>query len=292
MKNNILVMLVLCGLLQFNAFSQKNYGNYDEYTNYEMDYISDGELTNYRVRKKGDKALSLYYFLPFDLSAINADIITDSNTIVDNKHRVTEKLIPNFKYYLSDNSNLVFGVYFKRTNVRYVGEIDQNITPSDISNEIEQFTQTGVYGRVGYDYHLAQPSFRLFDIDFYGGGALSFGFAPTKEIIDTDFENGDYSYQTTTSNTLGLGLDIYGGLNFQFDNFSAGLELIALGFDRNRGVGKARVKSETSFNGITSDDEFYSYDQNPGQAYSKLDLSRNLTSMYRGVRFSIAYYFK
>lgn len=292
MKNYIFLVAVFCGLVQFNAFSQKDYGDYDEYTNYQMDYLSDGELPNYRVRKKGDKALSLYYFVPFDWSAVNAEIISDSNTIIDNKHRVTENLIPNFKYYLSDQSNLVFGVYFKRTNVKYLGVIDQNIAPGPISNEKEQFIQTGVYGRVGYDYHLAQPSFRNFDIDFYGGGALSFGLAPTKEIIDTDYENGDYDYQTITSNTIGLGLDVYGGLNFQFDNFSAGLELIALGFNSNRGVGKARVKSETSFGGTTSDNEYYTYDQNPGQKYSKLDLSRRLTSMYRGVRFSIAYYFK
>lgn len=292
MKNHINIALLFCALFDFSSYGQIDYGDYETSTKYQMDYLSNGELPNFRVRKKGDRALSLYYFQPFDWSNVNSDIISDSNTIVDNKHRVTERLVPNFKYYLTDQSNLVFGIYFKRTNVKYEGEIDQNITPDPISNEKEQFVQTGVYGRVGYDYHLAQPSFRMFDIDFYGGGALSFGLAPTKEVIDTDYENGDYSYQTTTSNTLGLGLDVYGGLNFQFDNFSAGLELIALGFDSNRGVGKARVKSETSFGGTTSNDEYYTYDQNPGQAYSKLDLSRNLTSMYRGVRFSIAYYFK
>ena len=291
MKNHIYIAVIFCGLFAFSSNGQIDYGDYDSYTKYQMDYLSNGELPNYRVRKSGDKALSLYYFLPFDYSNVNADIITDSNTIVDNKHRVTERLVPNFKYYLTDQSNLVFGIFFKRTNVKYEGVIDQNITPGPISSEKEQFIQTGFYGRVGYDYHLAQPSFRMFDVDFYGGGALSFGLAPTKEVNDTEFENGDYSRQTITGNTFGLGLDIYGGLNFQFDHFSAGLEVIALGFDSNRGVGKSKVKSSTSFGGTVSDEEYYTYDQNPGEAYSKLSLSRNLTSMYRGVRLSVAYYF-
>jgi hypothetical protein len=89
-----------------------------------------------------------------------------------------------------------------------------------------------------------------------------------------------------------LGLDLYGGLNFQFDNFSIGLELIALGFDSNKGVGKTKVKSQSSIGGTTSSEEYFTYDDNPGIAYSKLNLSRNMTSMYRGVRFSVAYYFK
>lgn len=291
MKNLKYKAAILCGLFAFNSNGQIDYGDYDSYTKYQMDYLSNGEIPNYRVRKSGDKALSLYYFLPFDYSNLNSDIITDSNTIVDSKHRVTERLVPNFKYYLSDQSNLVFGIFFKRTNVKYFGEIDQNITPNPISSEKEQFIQTGIYGRVGYDYHLAQPSFRLFDIDFYSGAALSFGLAPTKQVSDTEFDNGDYSRQTITGNTLGLGLDVYGGLNFQFDNFSAGLEVIALGFDSNRGVGKSKVTSSTSFGGTATDEEYYTYDQNPFFAYSKLNLSRNLTSMYRGVRISVAYYF-
>ncbi len=296
MKNFIILIAIFFFGFTHENFSQTDYGDFEGYTKYQMDYLSEGELPSYRIRKKGDKALSLYYFVPFDLSVVNEDIVSDSNIIQDTKHRVTERLLPNYRVYISDKSNLTFGIYFKRTNVKYSGDIDTVNSgptfPAGISSELEQFVQTGLYGRIGYDRHLAQPSLRLFDLDFYMGSALSFGIAPTRETVNTDFTNGDYVYSTTTSNTIGLGLDIYGGVNFQFDNFSAGIEFIALGFDANRGIGKSKTKTETSTGGTTTEVEFYSYDDKPGYAYTKLNLSRNLTSMYRGVRLSVAYYFQ
>jgi len=284
------MLLSILGIDETKA--QSNYGDFEQYTQYDLDYISDGDLPNYRIRHKGDRALSLYYFAPMDYSELNSDIVSDSTTIIDNKHRVTERLVPNYRYYLSDKSNLTFGIYFKRTNIKYAGEIDTTITPSLISSEKEQIARTGIYGRIGYDYHLSQPSYRLFDLDFYMGSAISFGYAPSKSIDETEFFNGDYMRTTTKGNSIGYGLDLYGGVNLQFDNFSAGIEIIALGFDRNKGVGKTMVKSESSLAGITEDNEYYTYDQNPGVAYSKLNLTRNLTSMYRGIRLSVAYYFK
>ena len=291
MKNYILIIMLISILGIVDGNAQNDYGDFENYTQYQLDYISDDPLPNYRIRHKGDRALSLFYFAPFDYSSLNDDIISDSTTIIDNKHRVSERLVPNYRYYLSDKSNLTIGIYFKRTNVKYVGEIDTTITPSLIIAEKEQFNQTGIYGRIGYDTHLSQKSFRLFDLDFYMGSALSFGYAPSKTINETDFFNGDYSRVTAKSNSIGLGLDLYCGVNFQFDNFSAGIELIALGFDSNRGVGKTSVKEESSIAGTTEENEYYTYDQNPGVAYSKLILSRNLTSMYRGIRLSVSYYF-
>ncbi len=292
MKNYfiLLTLSVIIGIAESQA--QVDYGNFERYTQYDLDYLSDGEIPNYRLRHKGDKALSLYFFAPMDYSELNSDIVSDSTTIIDNKHRVTERLVPNYRYYLSDKSNLTFGIYFKRTNIKYEGEIDTTIAPSLTIAEKEQIKRTGIYGRIGYDYHLSQPSYRLFDLDFYVGSAISFGYAPSKSINETDFSNGDYVRITTKGNSIGYGLDLYGGINFQFDNFSAGIEVIALGFDSNRGVGKTNVKSETSIAGITEENEYYTYDQNPGVAYSKLNLSRNLTSMYRGIRLSVAYYFQ
>ena len=107
----------------------------------------------------------------------------------------------------------------------------------------------------------------------------------------TEFENGDYSEITVNTRGMGLGLDLYSGVNFQFDNFSVGFELIALGFDSNRGLGKSKVKSESSTNGNVQTNEYFTYDENPDNAYTKLNLARNLTSMYRGIRLSLSYYF-
>lgn len=290
MKISIIISVTYFFLGTTLLMAQKDYGNYENYSLYDMDYIQDGKMKNYRVHKKGDRAIGLYYYVPFDWSAVNPDIITDSNTIIDNKHRVTEKLIPNYKYYLTDKSNLVFGLYMKRTKVKYQGDIDTSVAPSLILNEKEIFKQNGVYGRIGYEYHLAQPSFRSFDLDFYGGAAMSFGLAPTSNTIRKDFVNGDYIQTIEKSNVVGLGMDLYGGVNFQFDNFSAGIELIALGFDSNLGVGKSRVLNESSIGGTVTTQDYSTYD-NSTFAYSNLKLSRNLTSMYRGIRFSVCYYF-
>jgi hypothetical protein len=274
-----------------NLFSQIQYGDYDQFSVFDMDYVQDGDIVNYRVRKKGDKAIGLYYFVPFDLSLINEDIINDSNTITYNEHRVTEKLIPNMKYYLSDKSNLVFGIYYKRSRVKYDGEIDTSITPSNIIGEKETFSQTGFYGRVGYEHHWTQPTYRKFDIDIYSGIAGSFGFSPSKSVSRTEFDNGDYSETTLNTRGMGLGIDLYTGVNFQFDNFSVGFELIALGFDSNRSLGKSKVTTESSTGGAIETNEYFTYDENPEYAYTKLNLSRNLTSMYRGLRLSLCYYF-
>jgi len=290
MKNSIILSIAYFFIGTSLLFAQQDYGNYENYSLHDMDYIKDGKIENYRVRKKGDRAIGLYYYVPFDWSSVNPDIITDSNTIVDNKHRVTEKLIPNYKYYLSDKSNLVFGLYMKRTKVKYQGDIDVSVTPSLILTEKEIFNQNGLYGRIGYEHHLAQPSYRLFDLDFYGGAAISFGLAPTSNTIRQDFVNGDYTQTIEKSNVVGLGMDLYTGVNFQFDNFSAGVELIALGFDSNSGVGKSRMLSESSIGGTVTAEEYLTYD-NSSYAYSNLKLSRNLTSMYRGIRFSACYYF-
>lgn len=289
MKNTFLFTILTCSFALSFAYGQKEFGDYETYSKYDFDYIKEGDVNTYRNRSKGDWAIGLYYYLPIDYSKVNSDIISDSNTIIDNKHRVAERLIPNFKYYLDDKSNLVFGLYTKRTKVSYKGDIDTSLIPGILS-EKEVVTQNGFYGRFGYERHFAQPSYRHFDLDIYGGGAFSFGYAPENTLTENEFTDGDYSKSLTKTNVIGLGLDLYSGVNFQFQNFSLGLELVALGFDSNRGIGKTKVKTENSTNGTVSTEEFYTYDQTP-YAYSKLSLSRNLTSMYRGIRFSISYYF-
>lgn len=286
---SLMMTLLCCTLINVNA--QQDYGNFDKYSINDLDFIQDNPTTDYRTRKKGDRAMSLYYFVPFDLSIINSSITSDSNVISDNKHRVTEKLVPNLKLYLSDKSNLVFGIYYKRTKTKYEGDVDTTVIPSTILNEKETFSRTGIYARIGYEKHLAAPSFRKFDLDFYAGGALSFGLAPTKYVNEETSAGNAYNFMTVTSNSLGLGLDLYTGVNFQFDNFSVGAEIIAFGLDVNKGVGKSRVQSEISDGTTVTTIDVYTHGSSPLE-YSKLKVASNQTSMYRGIRFSVCYYFQ
>ena len=73
LKNYVLgaLLLSIVVLAPQNAMSQIQYGDFDQYSVFDLDYIQDGEMVNHRIRKKGDKALSLYYFIPSDLSVIN-----------------------------------------------------------------------------------------------------------------------------------------------------------------------------------------------------------------------------
>jgi hypothetical protein len=272
------------------VLSQKEYGDFETYSKYDFDYIKDGEQNTYRTRNKGNWAVGLYYFFPIDYSKLNNDIIADSNTIIDIKHRVAERFIPNWKYYINDKSNLVFGVYTKRTNIRYKGEIDTTLSNTNLLDENIINRKNGFYGRIGYERHFAQPSYRYFDLDFFAGSALSFGFAPEIDLEEKKFSNGDYLNSSSRRNVIGLGLDLYSGVNFQFQNFSIGVELIALGFDSNRGIGRTKVVEEQSINGTVTSNEYYTQTDS-NYSYSKLKLTRNLASMYRGIRFSVSYYF-
>lgn len=291
MKISTYLTIFCIFLLILSAKSQNRFGKFESRSIFNQKYIQEEEPENLRIHRKGEKAWSLYYYQPLDWSNLNEDIIDDSNFVSDKQHRVTERFIPNFKYYISDYTNMVFGIYLKRSRTKYQGDIDTSLTQTNILTEKSVFTQNGAYGRIGFEHHLSNPKFRLFDLDFYFGEAMSFGLAPIKTKTKTDFIGGDYRYVNEKANLFGIGLDLYAGVNFQFDNISLGLEVIALGFDANYGIGKKKYSIEEKTGSKTTTIEYSTLDSKNGYFYSKLKNSASQSAMYRGLRFNISYYF-
>ena len=273
----------------FTMFAQQEYGNYDTYSAYDLDYMNSGDFTDLRLRKAGDKAISLMYFLPFDYNS-QGGIEVDTNFEISTQHRITERFVPNYKFYLNEKSNINIGIFYRRISESLSGDIDTSTTPGILLSQTEKTTGQGIYLRLGYDRHLFLQRFKKFDFDLYAGGALTAGFIPQKEIKQFDYINDDYLYSTQKSNSMGFGLDAYTGFNIHINKFSIGAELIFFGIDINQGFGKTKVIEESSIGGVVTNQEFSTTDSQPYN-YSKLNINKNQASMYRGIRFTVAYYF-
>lgn len=278
MKLKQIYTLLTIFLFSINVISQIKYGSYDKYSAYDLDYINNDGFKDLRLREKGDKALSLYYYIPFDYNTDGIEV--DSNFTISNQHRITERLTPNFKFYINDKTNIVFGIFYRRINQRLVG------TQIDGTQQKETSTGQGVYLRFGLEKHLSLIRFKKFDLDLYAGSSLALGFIPQTDKDNYEYDGGIFLNTTTSSKSFGLGLDLYTGLNIQFDRFSLGAEIIGFGFDYNKGFGKNKIVTETN-SGTT---EIFTTDDTPGQ-FSKLNISSNKASMYGGVRLTASFYF-
>jgi hypothetical protein len=284
-------LLLLAQLfLVFTMFAQQEYGNYDTYSAYDLDYMNSGDFTDLRLRKAGDKAISLMYFIPFDYNN-QGGIEVDTNFEISTQHRITERFVPNYKIYLNNKTNLNIGLFYRRISESLSGEIDTALTPGPVLSQKEKTTGQGIYFRLGFDRHLYLQRFKQFDFDLYAGAALTAGFIPQKEVDQIDFINDDYQYSTRKSNSMGFGVDAYTGFNFQINRISVGAELIFFGLDINQGFGKTKVSNESSIGGVVTTEEFSTSDTDPLTQYSKLNINKNQASMYRGLRLTVAYYF-
>lgn len=278
MKLKQIYTLLTIFLLNTNVFSQIENDGFNKYSAYELDYINDKDYQDLRLRNKGDRALSLYYYVPFDYNTDGIEV--DSNFTLSNQHRITERLTPNFKLYISDNTNIVLGVFYRRINQRLVG------TTLDGDQQKETTVGQGVYLRFGIEQHLSLIRLKKFDLDLYAGSATAIGYIPQQEIDEMEFGGGIFQNTTIQSKSIGMGLDLYTGLNFQFNRFSVGAEIIAFGFDYNKGFGKNKIVTEDN----TGTTTVYTSDSSPS-VYSKLNISSNKASMYGGIRLTTSFYF-
>ncbi len=278
MKLKQIYTLLTIFLLNINVISQIENDGFNKYSAYELDYINDKDYQDLRLRNKGDRALSLYYYVPFDYNTDGIEV--DSNFTLSNQHRITERLTPNFKLYISDNTNIVLGVFYRRINQRLVG------TTLAGNQQKETTVGQGVYLRFGIEQHLSLIRLKKFDLDLYAVSSLDIGYIPQREIYEMEFGGGIFQNTTIQSKSIGMGLDLYTGLNFQFNRFSIGAEIIAFGFDYNKGFGKNKIVTEDN----TGTTTVYTSDSSPS-VYSKLNISSNKASMYGGIRLTASFYF-
>ncbi len=274
--------------LQNDVFGQTEYGDYQKNSNYNLDIINNRPWQDLRIRKAGTKVISLMTFLPINAPTDNIELINGVTVDVDTKYRLTEQLTPNVKKYITDKNVVGVGLFYKRISQSANGTIDTTSTVDLLPTKKYISRGQGTYLRGSFDHHFSNIRYKRFDVDFYTGASLSLGFTPVKDVNDESNDKGDYINIKTTTKTFGIGGDLYGGINLQFNRWSFGAELLALGVDVNSGFGKQNVVSESSISGVSKTETFSTYDANQ---YTNINVSKSLASMYRGVRLQVSYYF-
>ncbi len=285
---NLFVVTSIILSFQNDVFGQTEYGDFQKNSNYNLDIINNRPWKDLRTRKAGTKVVSLMTFVPIDAPTDNIELINGVTIDVDTKHRLTEQLTPNVKRYISDKNVVGIGLFYKRISQSASGTIDTSATMDLLPTKKYLSRGQGTYLRGCFDHHFSIIRYKKMDVDFYAGTSLSLGFTPVKEINNQSNSTGDYFNVETTTKTFGIGGDLYGGINLQFNRWSFGAELLAFGVDYNSGFGKQNVLSESSIAGVSKTETFSTYDSNQ---YTEIKVSKSLVSMYRGVRLQVSYYF-
>jgi hypothetical protein len=250
-------------------------------------FINDNPFEDLRVHHSGSKAIVLMGLLPIDLPGILDASDTTSNKL-DN--RLTETVFPNFRLYTAKNNCVTFGLVYAKTAHKYSGET-LSLDDMPTSKIYEYGKKSKIAARIANDRHFKPFRLRALDIDPYVGTSISFGYSPVVREENTEWSNGDFTRLRTKSNYLTFGLDGYVGVNFMFERFSFGAELMAIGADFQKGAGKEKVIREQQLGNESSSQEYYtSSSWNTNQSFSNLKISDNQVSMYKGVRFVFAFY--
>jgi hypothetical protein len=255
--------------------------------NNQLLFINDKPFEDLRVHNAGTKGIVIMGLLPIDLPGI-----LDASDTTDNKldNRLPETVFPNFRYYTAKNNCLTIGLVYAKTAHRYEGET-LSIDSMPTANIYEYGKKSKLALRVANDRHFKPFRLRALDIDPYIGASLSLGYSPIVRVENVEYSNGDYTRLRTKSNYMTIGIDGYVGVNFMFERFSFGAELMAIGADFQKGAGKEKVVSEQQLGGQSSTQEYLTSSKwNTNEKFSKLKISDNQVSMYKGVRFVFAFY--
>jgi len=292
MKNLIIAFLltfivggVSAQIRQGSFFPQTGDGQY--MNNNQLLFMNDKPFEDLRVHNAGAKAIVIMGLLPFDIPGILDAGDTTSNKL-DN--RLPEYVFPNWRVYKSKNKCVTYGLVYAKTGYNYKGESTEEL--GSIYSSIKESGKKSKFAfRVATDHHFKPLRLRILDIDPYVGYCGSLGFSPTVRLKEEKYINGDFSNLKTTSKYITAGADIYTGVNLMFERFSIGVELMAFGADFQFGAGKEKNVVEQSIGNFNNNQTYYtSSSWQSNQNFSKLKMSDNQISMYKGLRFVFAFY--
>lgn len=292
MKNLYITLLMAFFACALNAqvrqgsfFPETGDGQYMD--NNQLLFMNDKPFEDLRVHNAGAKAIAIMGLLPFDLPGILAAGDTTSNKL-DN--RLPEYVFPNWRVYKSKNKCVTYGLVYAKTGYNYSGESTEDLG-SNYSAIKESGKKSKFAFRVATDHHFKPLRLRVLDIDPYVGYCGSLGFSPTVRLREEKYINGDFSNLKTTSKYITAGADVYTGINLMFERFSFGVELLAFGADFQFGAGKEKNVVEQSIGNFNNNQTYYtSSSWQSNQSFSKLKMSDNQISMYKGLRFVFAFY--
>lgn len=166
------------------------------------------------------------------------------------------------KYYLTDRwvGRMGFQTYRKSEIIE--GEVDPALSPQLITER----NYNNISGRYlfspGVEYHFAGTNL----LDVYAGGLVPLGSKRETFTDDTRYSTGEYQLYSREKKTFVYGCEVFIGLQA----FIADLPL-ALGFDFGlAGLGnlkdKYKHKEYVSVGGITSEQIYYTTEEDPGNA--------------------------
>jgi hypothetical protein len=296
--------------LTFNLYSQveDNYKISNIKNDYLLNYLNNDTFEDLRTSKSGDKAFTFMYLITYDDLGIDIGVDVDTSSFISSGadiNRLSERFVPNFRYFLSEKSVFTFGIIYAKNRYNSSYKTDTSVViVNNVDSETYSMRSSKLSFRVAYDYHYKITRTKLFDIDPYIGVSANIGNAPkvissqTQYLADPSSPtiSADYYNIDSKENYISLGGDLYLGVNFKFERFSLGAEMLAIGFDHQSGYGKRKVEVSQSVGGEVSSSEYYESIDNPvslgGPAYSELNLSTTSSSMYRGLRLNFTYYIK
>ena len=288
--NKVLSPLIICLALIFCSNTLTSQVNIVSSNN--LNFVDSTDRTTYRTPQSKDIAIVINSTIndEFFFNQVGSDILDEDESGIN---RLVEQFTPSYRYYLDAKTCVTVGVLLSRKTQNVIGEFMDTLTYQSLEMNSKS---RSVSLRFAYDKHNKPVYFRHFDLDTYFGAALSIGRTKSKETLNEDYYEGDYSYETITTPGNAAGGELYTGVSLRFDNISVGFELLALGFDHQWGFGKSSVDYDYSLGQQT---EAGSYFVNSGDLpvqftgdFASLNARSTTTSMYRGIRLNISLYLK
>ena len=286
-KHTIILGLAACAMFLTMSLSAQ----VDVISFTDLNYVDNSDRVNFRTPSAGDMGIVLNTTLNNSISFDDqtADIL---NQDLNGTNRLAEQLIPSYRYYLTSKTCVSAGLLLGRENQSITGEalgVDSNV----VSSMAAQSKSRSLSFRVAYDQHNRPWRFRQFDLDTYFGAALSIGRTKAVEYTDIQYTDGSYLTQTATTPGNTAAGELYTGISLRFDRISIGVELLAIGFDRQGGFGISEVEFDQLLGGDRDSGTYYaaSSELTPDfqdiPRYSSLTATSSRTSMYKGARFNL-----
>jgi hypothetical protein len=288
MRSILFILLAAISNLTFAQVKDFGYSNRNTASNYDLTYINKKPFVDLRAHKAGTKAVAMMALIPVDMPKILNAGDTTSNEL-DN--RLTEYLFPNYRVYKTNNITHTYGVVFAQITQRYSGDVDTS-SGTGLASLKEVGRKRIVALRFARNRNFSAYRLKRFDISPFWGFSTSLGYSPIQRTKNSEWSNGDYLNSTVKSNYITFGGDMYLGANVMFERFSLGLELIMLGADFQRGAGVEKVTLEQKFGNTEINREYFtSNNWETDKEFTKLKVSDNQISMYKGIRLTFCYYF-
>jgi hypothetical protein len=196
--------------------------------------------------------------------------------------------IISLKYYLTDNNVIRVGIQTSRTSEKAKGTVDPLVNGSGITEKNSVDVNSKFLFSPGFEHHFTSSNI----LDVYVGALLPLGWKSEKYVDDESYTGGNYNKYTRSYMSLTYGYEAFVGVQaFVADlPLAVGLDFGVAGLGHLGTKYKHEVKSKVG--AVTTNQTFYSTDQNPLAGVGYKDLSASDSKFQGNIRITLTYYFK